>query len=178
MGDSASGGYITPSGTVAYDQELEDIFQAFIVGITALPGAMVRPRWQQEPPPLPVIGDDWCAFGIRAIKPDDGPYFDQKDESMDSIRHESIDVLLSFYGNNGQSFANIFKDGLSIPQNIAQLSEYKIKFVGCSEITTAPDFLNNQYVHRYDLTASFNRKTIRTLAVKKFQSFEIDFKNN
>jgi hypothetical protein len=32
---------------VAYDQELEDIFQAFIVGITSLQGQFVRPRWQK-----------------------------------------------------------------------------------------------------------------------------------
>ncbi len=47
MGDSATGGYINPSGGSAYDQELEDIFQTFIVGITSLPGAMVRPRFQR-----------------------------------------------------------------------------------------------------------------------------------
>lgn len=179
MGDSATGGYIAPSGSVAYDQNLEDIFQAFIVGITSLQGQFVRPRWQEDPPPMPEKGQNWCAFGVKSTQPDDGPYFNQNDnESMDSIRHESIDLVLSFYGNSGQSFANIFKDGLGIPQNIAQLREHKIKFIGCGEIITAPDFLNNQYVHRYDLTATFGRKTTRTFAVKSFASFEIDFKNN
>ena len=92
---------------------------------------------------------------------------------MDSVRHEGIELTLSFYGNHGQSIANIFKDGLTIPQNIAQLRQQKIKYIGCSEIVTAPDFLNQQYVHRYDLVASFRRKTMRKYAIKTFNSFEI-----
>lgn len=168
MGDSASGGYITPSSGSAYDQDLEDIFQAFIVGITSLPGDMVRPRFQRDPPPFPAIGEDWCAFVIKNIKPDDGPYFDQKDETMDSIRHEELTLFLSFYGDHGQSLANVLKDGLGLPQNIAQLNAQKIKFISTGEIITAPDFLNNQYVIRYDLTAVFKRKTSRTFAVKSF----------
>ncbi|MGB9040374.1 MAG: hypothetical protein WCC23_17955 [Acinetobacter calcoaceticus] len=168
MGDSASGGYITPSGGSAYDQELGDIFQDFIVGITSLPGDMVRPRFQTEPPPMPAVGEDWCAFAVKSITPDDGPYFEQKDETMDSIRHEELTLFLSFYGDHGQSIANVLKDGLGIPQNIAQLKAQKIKFISTGEIITAPDFLNNQYVHRYDLTAVFKRKTLRTFAVRSF----------
>ncbi|MDX7880454.1 phage neck terminator protein [Acinetobacter nosocomialis] len=168
MGDSASGGYITPSSGFAYDQELEDIFQAFIVGITSLPGDMVRPRFQRDPPPFPAVGEDWCAFAVKNIKSDDGPYFDQKDETMDSIRHEELTLFLSFYGDHGQSIANVLKDGLGIPQNIAKLNAQKIKFISTGELITASDFLNNQYVHRYDLTAVFKRKTSRTFSVKSF----------
>ncbi|MEG2566694.1 MAG: hypothetical protein RSA84_10855 [Acinetobacter sp.] len=173
MTDSTVDGYIPPVGVVEYDQELEDIFQGLIVGVTSLQGDLVRPRWQQDPPPMPAIGENWCAFGVKSIRADDSPYFYQNAEDMDSVRHEGIELMLSFYGNQGQSIANIFKDGLTIPQNIAQLRQQKIKYIGCSEIVTAPDFLNQQYVHRYDLVASFRRKTMRTYAIKTFNSFEI-----
>lgn len=173
MTDSTVDGYIPPVGLVEYDQELEDVFQGLIVGVTSLQGDLVRPRWQQDPPPMPAIGENWCAFGVKTIRADDGPYFHQNAEDMDSVRHEGIELTLSFYGNHGQSIANIFKDGLTIPQNIAQLRQQKIKYIGCSEIVTAPDFLNQQYVHRYDLVASFRRKTMRTYAIKTFNSFEI-----
>ena len=173
MNDSTQDGYVGVSGIVSSDQSLEDIFQGLIVGVTSMAGKWVRPRWQNEPPPMPAIGENWCAFGVKTIRADDGPYFHQNAEDMDSVRHEGIELTLSFYGNHGQSIANIFKDGLTIPQNIAQLRQKKIKYIGCSEIVTAPDFLNQQYVHRYDLVASFRRKTKRTYAIKTFNSFEI-----
>ena len=173
MTDSTVDGYIPPVGVVEYDQELEDVFQGLIVGVTSLQGDLVRPRWQQDPPPMPAVGVDWCGFAVKALTSDDGPMFEQHDEDMDSIRHETLKLFLSFYGQRGQAFANIFKDGLGIPQNIAQLRQQKIKYIGCSEIVTAPDFLNQQYVHRYDLVASFRRKTKRTYAIKTFNSFEI-----
>ena len=179
MADSTSGSYIPTSGAVPNDQELEDIFQGLIVGITSLQGKMVRPRWQNEPPPLPKISENWCAFGVKNTSSDDGPYFQQNKEDMDNIRHESIEVLLSFYGPQGQHFASLFKDGLGIPQNIARIRAHKIKFTGCGEILTAPDFLNNQYVHRYDMTATFNRQVKRSFASKPFESFQkINFKRN
>lgn len=177
MGDSAIGGFIPPSGIVASDQDLEDIFHFLVAGITSLPGCLVRPRWQLEPPPMPKIGVDWCAFAVKSTRPDDGPYFEQHAENMDSVRHEEIELLISFYGHNGQSFANTLRDGLGIPQNINQIKEHKIKYVGCGEIITAPDFLNNQYVHRYDMSATFRRMTQRNYAVKTFKSFEIKIKH-
>lgn len=178
MADSTSDGYIPASGVVQNDQGLEDVFQGLIVGITSLQGKMVRPRWQNEPPPLPKISENWCAFGVKNTRSNDGPYFQQNKEDMGNIRHESIEVLLSFYGPQGQHFANLFKDGLGIPQNIAQIRAHKIKFTGCGEILTAPDFLNNQYVHRYDMTATFNRQVKRSYAVKTFESFQINIKRN
>lgn len=178
MADSISDSYIPTSGAVPNDQELEDIFQGLIVGITSLQGEMVRPRWQNEPPPLPKISENWCAFGVKNTSSDDGPYFQQNKEDMDNIRHESIEVLLSFYGPQGQHFASLFKDGLGIPQNIARIRAHKIKFTGCGEILTAPDFLNNQYVHRYDMTATFNRQVKRSYATKTFESFQINIKRN
>lgn len=178
MADSTSDGYIPASGVVQNDQGLEDVFQGLIVGITSLQGKMVRPRWQNEPPPLPKISENWCAFGVKNTRSNDGPYFQQNKEDMGNIRHESIEVLLSFYGPQGQHFANLFKDGLGIPQNIAQIRAHKIKFTGCGEILTAPDFLNNQYVHRYDMTATFNRQVKRSYAVKTFKSFQINIKRN
>ena len=173
MGDSATGGFIPPSGSVAHDDDLEDIFHFLITGITSLDENLVRPRWQQEPPPMPAIGVNWCAFAVKSTKASN-PYFEQSDESMDSISHERLELMLSFYGSNGQSIANIFKDGLAIPQNIDQVKDQQIKYVGCGEVIAAPDFLNQQFVRRFDLVATFTRKTKRTYAVKTFKSFEIN----
>ena len=178
MNDSTQDGYVGVSGIVSSDQGLEDIFQGLIVGVTSMAGKWVRPRWQNEPPPLPAINQDWCAFGIKEISSDDSPYFHQNDKDMDAVRHEQISLFISFYGPLGQHYASLFKDGLAIPQNIAQLREHKIKFIGCNEILTAPDFLNNQYVHRYDLTATFRRSILRKYAIRRLESFQINLKHN
>lgn len=175
MNTSATGGYILPDGgAVPNDQEFEDIFQAFIKGVTGLSGQMVRPRFQEKPPPVPAIGVDWVAFGIKSQRQDDGPYFNQHDEDATSIRHEEIEVALSFYGNHGQHYAKRFIDGAAIPQNIDQLRLHKIKFIGTSEVITAPDLINEQYVHRFDVNATFRRKTERTYPIKTFKSFQIN----
>lgn len=160
-------GYFQASGTITSNDGLEDVFQSFIVGVTALPGKFVRPRWQPEPPPMPAVGVDWCAFAIKHTRLDDGPFIQNELDRVDYVRHEEIEISISFYGNHGQSFASIFRDGMAIPQNIAQLRAHQINYVGCTEVITAPDFLNQQYVHRYDTTATFRRKTERSFAAKK-----------
>ena len=170
MNTSATGGYILPDGgVVPNDQDLEDIFQAFIKGVTGLSGQMVRPRFQEKPPPVPAIGVDWVAFGVKSQRSDDGPYFDQHDENAISIRHEVIDIFLSFYGTHGQHFAKLFTDGTAVPQNIDQLKPHKIKFVGVGEVLTVPDLINEQYVHRFDVNATFRRKTERIYPIQQIQ---------
>ena len=172
MNTSATGGYLLPDGeAVPNDQVLEDILQGFIKGVTGLSGAMVRPRFQVEPLPVPTIGVDWVAFGIQYQTPDDGPYFKQNDEDANSIRHESFEVMLSFYGSLGQTYAKRFVDGSAITQNIDQLKQYEIKFVEAGRIITAPDFINEQYVHRFDVTATFRRKTNQSYKIQSLQGF-------
>lgn len=173
MNTSATGGYLLPDGeAVPNDQSLEDIFQGLIVGVTGLSGKWVRPRFQTEPPPIPSIKQDWVAFVVQNQTPDDGPYFEQS-ENQTSIRHERLEVFLSFYGPNGQMYSKRFIDGLAIPQNIDQILEHKIKFIEVGRVLTAPDKINEQYVHRFDVTAVFARKTKQVHQIKTFQDFEI-----
>lgn len=178
MADSSTGGYIVPSSEVAYDQQLKDIFQAFIRQLIRMDGTLVRPRWQQKPLPTPDINTNWCAFGIKTTQPNDTPYFEQQQDSAISIRHESIELLISFYGPLSESNINLLRDGLAIPQNIAQLKFNQIKFVSISEITIAPDLLNQQWVQRHDVTVMFRRKTQRAIPILTFESFQFNLKNN
>lgn len=166
MNTSATGGYLSPDGgTVPNDQTLEDILQEFIHSITGIAGENVRPRFQIIPPSIPEVGTDWVAFGVQNQQSDDGPYFSQNQENLKSVRHEDFEVLLSFYGNNGQHFAKLFIDGCAIPQNISQLKDHQIKYIGIGRVTTAPDLINEQYVHRFDVVANFRRKTARTYPI-------------
>ncbi len=173
MNTSATGGYLLPDGeAIPNDQLLEDILQGLIVGVTGLSGEWVRPRFQTEPLPIPKITQDWVAFAVQNQTPDDGPYFEQS-ENQTSIRHERLEVFLSFYGPNGQMYANRLVNGLAIPQNMDQVFKHGIKFVEVGRVLTAPDKINEQYVHRFDVTAVFNRKTKQAHLIKTFQDFEI-----
>ena len=159
--------YIIPSGGVDYDQSLEDVFQAFIKGVTGLSGKMVRPRYQNPPPSMPAVGVNWVAFNVKSTFADDTPSFNISLTENQSSRHEELELFLSFYGDQGQYCANLFKDGTAIPQNIAHLKQKKINFIECRKIQTVPDFLNQQYVHRYDVVAIYTRKTSRSYALNQ-----------
>lgn len=168
--DSSTGGYLSPAvaSPPLEDDALTAIFQQMIVGITALPGNMVRPRWQPNPPKQPEPTVNWCALGIAVQTPDDGPAIVHNGSSNGSdtyIRHEQIDVLASFYGPNAMQNAQLLSDGLAIPQNLEQLKANDMNSVDTGQIRAAPDLINEQWVRRYDIELTFRRKIARTYSV-------------
>lgn len=170
MTDSSTGGYLSPAvaSPPLEDDALTAIFQQMIVGITALPGNMVRPRWQPNPPKQPEPTINWCALGISVQTPDDGPAIVHNGAGNGSdtyIRHEQIDVLASFYGPNAMQNAQLLSDGLAIPQNLEQLKAQDMNSVDTGKIIPAPDLLNEQWVRRYDIELTFRRKITRSYAV-------------
>lgn len=169
MTDSSTGGYLSPAvaSPPLEDDALTAIFQQMIVGITGLPGNMVRPRWQPNPPKQPEPTVNWCALGIAVQTLDDGPAIVHNGAGNGSdtyIRHEQIDVLASFYGPSGMQNAQLLSDGLAIPQNLEQLKAQDMNSVDTGQIRTAPDLINEQWVRRYDIELTFRRKITRTYA--------------
>jgi hypothetical protein len=170
MTDSSTGGYLSPAvaSPPLEDDALAAIFQQMIVGITALPGNMVRPRWQPNPPKQPEPTVNWCALGIAVQTPDDGPAIIHNGAGNGSdtyIRHEQIDVLASFYGPGAMQYAQLLSDGLAIPQNLEALKAQDMNSVDTGAIRAAPDLINEQWVRRYDLELTFRRKITRSYAV-------------
>ena len=170
MADSSTGGYLSPAvaSPPLEDAALDAIFQQMIVGITGLPGNMVRPRWQPTVPKQPEPTVNWCALGISVQTPDDGPAIVHNGAGNGSdtyIRHEQIDVLASFYGPNAKQYAQLLSDGLAIPQNLEQLKANDMNNVDADQIRAAPDLINEQWVRRYDMQMTFRRKITRSYAV-------------
>jgi hypothetical protein len=168
--DSSTGGFLQPAvaSPPLEDDALTAIFQQMIVGITGLPGNMVRPRWQATVPKQPEPTVNWCALGISVQTLDDGPAIIHNGTSNGSdtyIRHEQIDVLASFYGPGAMQNAQLLSDGLAIPQNLEQLKAQDMNSVDTGPIRPAPDLINQQWVRRYDLELTFRRKITRTYAV-------------
>lgn len=168
---SATGGYLTPGGgALPRDEELEDALQAHVVGITGLPGAMVRPRWQSTVPEMPEPDQNWAAIGVKLSRADAGPALEQQDENTRYIRHETMDVLVTFYGPSGFEYAELFRDGLAIPQNNQPLFAIKAKLIGHGDILNIPELVNQQFIRRYDLPFTIRRKVERTYQIKPFNS--------
>jgi len=177
VNDSSTGGYILPTGTAPpYDAALDAIFQAMVVGITGLPGNMVRPRWQVTVPKQPPPATDWCAVGVTVIEPDAGPAIihDGSGDGHDqSQRHETINVLLSFYGPNAATNMAFARDGIAIPQNAGAVAAAGVSFVGTGQSVIAPDLINQQWVRRWDLPMTFRRNAERTYPILNLESATI-----
>lgn len=170
--NSSTGGYLQPtSSPIAEDDALDNIIQSVVVGITALPGSMVRPRWQPNPPKEPEINADWCAIGIISEIPEsnqaiirhhpDGNGYDEQQQ------HVMLDIMASFYGPNARGNASLLRDGLMIPQNREAMFHQGIALVGQpGTLTMAPDLVNTTWRKRVDIIFRFRRVITRTWPIE------------
>jgi hypothetical protein len=175
--DSSTGGFLVPSSTSpAEDADLEDVVQPILVGITGLTGSLVRPRWQVDPPAQPSPVTNWCAFGVTRSQGDitgsvvhDGSGDGGLGASTEQ-RHETLEILASFYGPAGQGYASLLRGGLGIAQNREALFLAGMGLIECSEITAAPALVNQNWLRRYDLTIRLRRRVDRTYPVRNLLS--------
>lgn len=170
---------MTPAGSPApsEDIDLDAVFQAVIAGITGLPGNMVRPRWQPNPPKQPEPTVNWCALGVSVQSPERGtPYIQHlpDGEGKDRLRrHEDIVVFCSFYGPNSGKNALLFRDGLYIAQNLEAIGAAGVSFIACGDSRAAPELVNQQWIKRHDIAATFRRQVARDYAVLNIEAADI-----
>lgn len=178
--DSTASGYLrpTPPGPL-YDDDLEDFFQAFVVGLTGFPGNLVRPRWQPDPPNLPSDDVDWIALGVAIVDrqwnsfqkfhADIGP-----EGTYISEGNEVMEVFLSFYGPSHSAKRREFEDGLQISQNLDPLFAQRIKYIECRMPVSVPAILKNRWFMRSDIKVVFHRWVERVYPIKTFTSATVD----
>ncbi len=166
---SATGGYLAPSSTTPAEADaFEDFIGNVVAGITGLARSLVRPRWQRKPPPHPDITTNWCGIGITVITSDYGavrihrPVGEGHDELQ---RHETDDLLASFYGPQAYSLASRLRDGLTIGQNREALRAGSVNILECTRMRTASDLVNERWVRRVDLEISLRRAVLRTYPI-------------
>jgi hypothetical protein len=170
MNDSSTGGYLAPTVEAPPDEDdaLDDLIHDMIAGVTALASDLVRPRWQSVVPKQPAPSVNWCAFGVSDQEPDANPVIEHDGTGNGNdtyIRHEEFDVACTFYGPAAKGYAQRLADGIAIPQNREALGANDMAFVGVSRILPAPDFVNQQWIRRYDITVKLRRKITRTYPV-------------
>jgi hypothetical protein len=171
--DSSTSGYLVPSSTApAMDAALDAVFQTLIVGLTGLPGNMVRPRWQPTPPQEPCATDNWAAIGVTQITPDAGPSISHSEAGDTLKRHEVIEVMASFYGPAGQQNATLARDGIGVPQNMEALNALSIGLADVGVLRSVPELVNTQWRRRYDFTITLRRQVVRTYPILDIASSE------
>lgn len=172
MTDSATGGYLLPATTPAPDQgqSLNRVIQPWIVGVSGLPGDMVRPAFQSEPPDIPDAGEVWASFRYTTRPSDTFPYVRHDPSGYDELqRHEYLETLISFYdlGTNGlaDQYAAIFRDGIAIEQNLELLGLQGIKLSHSGEETAVPVLFKNRWMYRVDIPVTLRRQINRVYNV-------------
>lgn len=163
--DSSTGGFIPPASSPAplADDALDALLQQLVVGVTGLPGNMVRPRWQQVVPKQPDPSTNWCAIGVTNISPDDYPsqiHSGTGNGSDTQTDHESITVTASFYGPNAMANAKQLRSGLYVTQNRDTLAAADLNLQEAKQLVQAPDLVNEQWIRRWDLTIVLRRQSV------------------
>jgi hypothetical protein len=170
MPTSATGGYLNQTAGPTEGVTLQRFLQQVIVGVSGLPGNAIRPLWQANPPPLPDITANWCAFGIVSVKGDANVY-QRESSTLTSAtieRHEQIEVRCSFYGPDAMDYANRLRDGLQVAQNREQLFLAGMGINGFSDLQHIPDLVNDRFYNRADMTITISREVKREYSVLPF----------
>ena len=169
---SATGGYILPAppGSVG-NLSLQDFIQTVLVGVSALPGEMVRAKWQLNPPKQPDICVDWLSFGITEDDSDTFAYDTiQPDNSYILQRMEALTVQCTFAGPNALEYAKLVRDNFQIGPNREALQSVGMDFVSTSRITRVPDLVNERWRDRWEMSVYLRREILRTYPVLYFVS--------
>jgi hypothetical protein len=137
--DSTTAGYLTPVGdSPPYDEDLERLISRWIRGVTGLDATLVYPRWTDPQKQIPKNGTTWCAFGITGIQEDFNPLMCRAKRTPNS-GHETVSLILCFYGPQGLATATRFRDGLLVAQNNDELNRSGLTFLQHGRILNLPN---------------------------------------
>ena len=169
---SATGGYLLPSsppGSPPEDYSFEDLIQGVVVGLTGLPGNMVRPRWQAVTPKQPEPTVDWCAVGIMGAEDQavrsQIQHFSAGDGYDIATRWELVDILVSAYGPNAWLTCSLIDSGLRIEQNRIALFQAQVGLRNIGRRLTMTELINERFVRRVDFPFTVVRTIKQTYPV-------------
>jgi hypothetical protein len=169
--DSTEPGYLGPSPTETLQElDWENFLQACVAGIIGLPGDLVRPRWQPNPPPTPAVDVDWAACGISRTTASFSPYmhhYDTPDPGLDRLsRQERVIYRVACYGPHAADNIALLRDGLFVDQNRQLWRENSVGLVEAENIDHVPELFRQQWRDRWDLEIVINRQVRRVYFVR------------
>jgi len=172
--DSREPGYLGPSPTETMLQvSWENFLQAHVAGIIGLPGNLVRPRWQPNPPPTPDVSVDWVACGITRVVANFEAAIHHYGDATGGLagydrvrRQEQVTYRVSCYGPHAGDNCSMLRDGLYVEQN---RQFWKLNAVGLVEAQTidhVPMLFRQQWRDCYDLEIIVNREVRRVYLIR------------
>lgn len=169
---SATGGYLRQTNSPVDNLDFRRFIGTMLVGLSGLATNLVRPAWQPNPAPVPDIETDWMAFGQTSRRTDMYPFVieDENETGAEQIRHEENDFLLTFYGPNCLGNAAELRDATDITQNQEALSLAGMAIVDYTDITHAPELVNERWFDRCDMTITIRREIRRQYTILTFVS--------
>lgn len=174
--NSSTGGYILPAPPAPLPSNLtfKQFLQTAFVGISGLDPTLVRPKWEINPAKQPDVGINWLAIGIGTKRSNYNIYNGSAVVNSQivnvSSRHEDIEVKCSFYGPNSDDYVDVVVDGFQIQQNLEALATAFMGFVYTSEAIRVPDFVNERWIDRYEMSVFLRRERLRTYPILTFSS--------
>lgn len=165
-------GYLQPVSTNSEknDQELDRFLSNLVSSITGIPGELVRPRWQKEPPNEPDFNVDWAAIGETGPRTRDvfsaevhvGGLSDGQDIV---IRNEILQILCSFYGPNAQANSELLAMGLGLAQNREAMELNGFGLVEVQDSLRVPALIKDRWLWGMDTPIRLRRQQQYTYAV-------------
>jgi hypothetical protein len=166
-------GYLPPTsnGGDLNDAALSQFLQQVVVGITGLPGNLVRPRWQAEPPNIPDFGTSWAAIGPGDEDDDAFAFVQTTGLSTSVISNRVLQILCSFYGPLAQTNSVILRMGLQVPQNreVMQLAGFNL-VGGIAKGFRVPALMKERYQDRWDVPFRIRQQQQYTYDVESLLS--------
>jgi len=149
------------------DDDLFNFFHDFIVGLTGIANELVLPRWQPEPPNIPATALNFAAFGVTSYKADTYAADVLKAAGTFELhRHETIELMVSFFGQNCGAYGRIFRDGIQVEQNRDVLSMNNFGLLECNDVVMAPTLFKERWLRRADVAFTVRRQVVRGFPVQ------------
>lgn len=169
---SATGGYLRQTSGTIDNLDFRRFIGLMLVNISGFAPELVRPAWQQNPSPIPNIDIDWMAFGQTTRRTDYDAYQSEKADGTLTVqtRNEEVDFLLTFYGPNCIGKASELRDAADITQNQESLYLAGMAIINFSDITHAPELVNERWFDRCDMTMTIRREIRREYRILTFAS--------
>lgn len=167
-------GYVAPVKTNGEmnDVLLAQFLQQLVVGLTAMPGTMVFPRWQLNPPNQPDATKDWAAIGclkrtrdtFAAVlhSTDSNNFFDSSDTVF---RNQILEILCSFYGPDAEGNSELFAMGLAIAQNREAMQLNGFGLVEVADSLIVPALIKEQWIMGIDVSFRLRRQQAYQYAI-------------